>query len=227
MYFLLVDTATKYLCVAIAKDGKVLASYKKKHEKTSSQLLLPSIEKLLHRCRLSLKDINCLGADRGPGSFTGIRIGLAAIKGLGLALGVPAIGFSSLDVLAFNLRNKKNIICPIIDAKRNQVYSAFYEIKQNKTPQRISAYFLGPLGDVFKKVKGRVVFTGDAVGIFQEQIKKTLKEKAIFAQEKFWYPNCDSLAKLGYEMFHKKMTQDVNRLSALYLYPNTCTVQKK
>ena len=132
MYCLAVDTSSKFLCVAVIKDEKILAQYNKVHERQHSVLLLSKIEKVLRSSGLSLCDMDCFAVDIGPGSFTGLRIGIAAVKGLSLAMNKPIIGICSLDLIAALQPETGKMICPVIDAKRQQVYGAFYKHSKNQ-----------------------------------------------------------------------------------------------
>jgi len=226
MYILGIDTSTKFLCVVIAKDGRVLSHYKRIHERAHGQLLISVIDKLLKKNALAVYDLDCLAVDTGPGSFTGIRIGLATVKGLSMVLKIPVIDIPSLDLLAFSLRDKYDLICPVIDAKRGYVYSALYQATAGSF-KRQGKYFLGNIEKFLKKTKQKVAFTGDALSIYRDQIKRINNSKAIFAPDKFWYPCPDTLAKLSFMLYKKAKIKTADELSPLYLYPDTCTVQKK
>jgi len=226
MYILSIDTSTKFLCVVIAKDGRLLSYYNRIHERAHNQLLISVIDKLLKKSSLTVYDLDCLAVDTGPGSFTGIRIGLATVKGLSMVLKIPIVNIPSLDLLAFSLRDKGDLICPIIDAKRGYVYSALYQAASDSL-KRQGDYFLGNIEKFLGKTGQKVVFTGDAVSIYRDQIKKIKSSKTIFAKEKFWYPDPLALAQLSFMLYKKKKVKTADELSPLYLYPDTCTVQKK
>ncbi len=226
MYFLSLDTSTKFLCIVLAQGARVLKYYNRLQERGHSRLLISTIENILRKSKLKLTDIGCLAVDNGPGSFTGIRIGLAASKGLAMALKIPLVSFSSLDVLAFNLKNKGGLVCPIIDAKRGQVYGARYEFTKAGF-KRKGNYFLGDIFKFLKKLNGRVYFTGDALSIYREQIKGAKNFNASFAAEKFWYPQAVALAETAHLLYKRKEFKRADKLCALYLYPDTCTVRKK
>ncbi|MCP4648987.1 MAG: tRNA (adenosine(37)-N6)-threonylcarbamoyltransferase complex dimerization subunit type 1 TsaB [PVC group bacterium] len=225
MKYLSIDTSTKYLCIVVGEDGKVLRSYNRVQGRAHSQHLIPGIEKVLKQAGCRMRDMDFFSIDKGPGSFTGIRIGLAAVKGLSLAVGKPVVSFSCLDVLAWNLPAEKITICPIIDAKRGQVYSTFLNLDKG-TLQREGDYFLGPIDDLLKKIKFPAVFTGDAIDLYKDRIKTELKHKSIFAKEKFWYPNTQAISRLSFDLYQQGEFKKAEELSPLYLYADTCTINK-
>ncbi|MFH1092866.1 MAG: tRNA (adenosine(37)-N6)-threonylcarbamoyltransferase complex dimerization subunit type 1 TsaB [Candidatus Omnitrophota bacterium] len=226
MYCLAMDTSSKFLCVALIKDEQIIGQYNRMHDRQHSVLLLSKIEKVMKSCRLSIRDIDCLAVDIGPGSFTGLRIGIAAAKGLSLALNKPIIGFSSLDLIAASQKDSGDTICPVIDAKRQQVYSALYQCSQNKI-KRKGGYFLGPMNELLEKITGKVVFCGDALGLYQDSIKNHKSIQPVFAKEKLWYPNPVSFSRLCYGSYIKKDFKNAGQIAPLYLYRNTCTVRGK
>ncbi|MBU0634575.1 MAG: tRNA (adenosine(37)-N6)-threonylcarbamoyltransferase complex dimerization subunit type 1 TsaB [Candidatus Omnitrophica bacterium] len=230
MVFLGIDTSTKFLCAVLARQGKVIAVCRKEREKAHAQLLPDEIGRLLKRARIRINDIRFLGVDIGPGSFTGIRIGIALVKGLGLALGVKIAGVPSLDILAWGLKNKTSgLICPVIDAKRGQVYAALYE-NRSGNPVRITGYYLGKLGGFLKKIaryKKDIVFTGDGAGLYEQDLKRLITRKFTLAKADFWFPNAQALAQACLNRCQAGKAERADFVSALYLYPDTCTVQSK
>lgn len=228
MYSLSISTSTKNLCVVIAKETTVLAGYNYVQERAHNQFLIPVVEMLFKKCRLSLKDIDCFGVDIGPGSFTGLRIGISAVKGLSLALNKPIVCFSSLKALAFNFQGHPGIICPVIDAKRQQVYSALYRVRAGSI-ERKGRYFLGNIEELLKVLEGKNVFTGDAAGLYRDKICGLNKKgfEAVISEEKSWYPQEGALAELTHFLFKKKKVKNSEEVSAMYLYEDTCTVRSK
>ena len=128
MNILAIDSSGLTAAVAVMTDGKLAAEYTVNNKKTHSQTLLPMIDEVMKASGLEPKQLECIAVSRGPGSFTGLRIGSATAKGLGLALNIPIAEVSSLEALAYNLYgNEGCIICPIMDARRQEVYTAAYE----------------------------------------------------------------------------------------------------
>ena len=131
MKILAIDTSTDYLSLAVLDNGKVLAKFHQKTSMRHSILLVPTIDKMLKRARLKVKDIDCFAISIGPGSFTGLRIGVTVIKGLAYALKKPVVAVPTLDVIAWNAQNFKGMICPVLDARKNKVYACIYRSDEN------------------------------------------------------------------------------------------------
>lgn len=136
MIILGIDTSAKVASAAVCEENKILAQTTLNTGLTHSQTLMPIIENMLSVANLNLSDIDAFAVSKGPGSFTGIRIGVAAIKGLSYAENKPCVGVSTLKALAYNLNGFDGIICPCMDARRNQVYNALFENGKRLTEDR-------------------------------------------------------------------------------------------
>ena len=194
--------------------------------KRHTELLVPTIKKALARAKLSLKEIDYLAVGLGPGSFTGLRIGLATIKGFAAALEKPVVGLPTLDVLARNALPADNkIVCPVIDAKRNLLFTALYKADSKKL-KRTSIYLLISIDELLKKIDRRatVVFLGDGLRVYQERLKQKLRN-SIFLKEDVWYPEAQKLIELAGELIDKGKTSDAKRLKPIYLYPKECQIK--
>lgn len=132
MYTLAFDSAAKIASVAVMADGKIIASYSIDNGLTQSELLLPMAEDMLKGLGLKFTDIGLFATSVGPGSFTGVRIGVSLVKGLAFGRDVPCVGVSTLDALAENLKGLSGIIVPCMDARRGQVYTAIYSSDGDK-----------------------------------------------------------------------------------------------
>ena len=126
MKILAIDSSGLVAGVAVAEDDTLLAEYTTNYKKTHSQTLLPMLDEVKRMIELDLSSLDAIAVAAGPGSFTGLRIGSATAKGLGLALDKPLIGVSTVDALAMNLYGAEGYICPIMDARRSQVYTGIY-----------------------------------------------------------------------------------------------------
>jgi len=225
MHSLIIDTSGPNLCVVVADNERVIGRYNRRQDRQHGRLLVPVIRAVLRSSGCRLADIDYYAVNIGPGSFTGLRIGVATVKGLCLAAAKPLIGFSSLDALALRLPGQDRLICPVIDAKRRQVYGALFSAGSGL--RRKGGYFLGPVDDLLKKITGDVVFTGDAVGLYKEQLQQVKVGKVSFAPEHCWYPDPRSLAKLVSALGKKRAFISAEKIEPLYLYKDTCTVVKK
>ncbi|MCM8813728.1 MAG: tRNA (adenosine(37)-N6)-threonylcarbamoyltransferase complex dimerization subunit type 1 TsaB, partial [Candidatus Omnitrophica bacterium] len=141
MYFLYIDTSAKFLSVAIFEDGCVVTRYHRVRDRQHSRLLAPVVRDILNRVKIPGRRIDCLAVAAGPGSFTGLRIGLATVKGLALAWDKPVIGLSTLDLLAWPARQLRPLVCSLLDAKRDLVYGCVYRGTERRI-ERCMDYFL-------------------------------------------------------------------------------------
>src|SRR3989339_1180270 len=132
MKILAIDTSGIIAAVAVLDESKLLAEYILNHKKTHSVKLMPMIKEIISNLDLTLSEIDVFAASNGPGSFTGLRIGITTIKSMAYALKKPVISVPTLDALANNINKTDNLICPIIDARNNQVFTALYEWKDKK-----------------------------------------------------------------------------------------------
>ena len=138
MKILAIDSSGIVATVAVLSDDILMAEYTINHKKTHSQTLLPMIDEIVKMTELDLRDLDAVAVAGGPGSFTGLRIGSATAKGLGLALDVPLISVPTLDALAYNLCGTAGIVCPMMDARRQQVYTGVYRFCGNQMETVIS-----------------------------------------------------------------------------------------
>ena len=168
MKILGLDSSGLVASVAVVEDDTLLSEYTVNHKKTHSQTLLPMLDEIVRMIELDLNEVDAIAVAAGPGSFTGLRIGSATAKGLGLALDKPLIAVPTVDALAYNLYETHGVICPLMDARRNQVYTGIYEFADGKF-QVISAQEAISIEEIIEKINqiGReVIFLGDGVPVF-------------------------------------------------------------
>ena len=127
MRILAFDTSAKAASVALSQDGKLISEFYLDSGFTHSETVLPMAKAVLDAARITPKDVDLFAVNCGPGSFTGLRIGIAAVKALGMSLNKPCAAVSTLEALAYNMQSSKGIICAAMDARCNQVYTAFFE----------------------------------------------------------------------------------------------------
>ena len=227
MKILALDTSTKFLCLAILRQDGEIFKFNRDLDKRHSELLIPTIEKLIKLSKVPLEGIDYLAIGKGPGSFTGLRIGLSTIKGFAFALGVPIVSISSLDVIAKNI-NVDGYVCVIVDARRNLIYNCLYRIKGGSI-KRVSPYRLSGVRDLIRLVKPfrKVIFTADAINLYRQDIQKALKRNAEFADESLWYPKPLGLLNSAKEKIKNKEFTKPEKLLPLYLYPKECQIRKE
>ena len=193
MKVLAIDSSGMTATVAVVEDTQTIAEYTVNFKKTHSQTLLPMIDTMGKMIELDLKSIDAIAVAGGPGSFTGLRIGSATAKGLGLALEKPLIHVLTVDGLAYNLYGCQDIICPIMDARRKQVYTGMYtfarrELEGSKETELVldvlEAQNASPIDELIERlnIHGRpVVFLGDGVPVYQDVIREKMRVPFSFA----------------------------------------------
>ena len=193
MRVLAIDSSGMTATVAVVEDTQTIAEYTVNFKKTHSQTLLPMIDTMGKMIELELKSIDAIAVAGGPGSFTGLRIGSATAKGLGLALEKTLIHVPTVDGLAYNLYGCQDIICPIMDARRKQVYTGMYtfarrELEGSKETELVldvlEAQNASPIEELIERlnIHGRpVVFLGDGVPVYQDVIKEKMRVPFSFA----------------------------------------------
>ncbi|MDD5072823.1 MAG: tRNA (adenosine(37)-N6)-threonylcarbamoyltransferase complex dimerization subunit type 1 TsaB [Candidatus Omnitrophica bacterium] len=224
MKILAVDTTSKYLSLAITDGKKVIAGFHRAMDQRQCEQLLPQIDKLLKKAKFKLKYINCIAFSKGPGSLTALRIGAATVKGFALGSKIKVVGIPTLDALAYNIKEEGNLIVPIIDARRGNVYASAYSFKNGKLRRHLK-YSVGPVAELLKSIKGDAVFLGDGLAAYRKTIEDNFKHKTGFAPEKLWYPRAETVALLGYELAKKKKFEETGKFVPLYLYPKDVQVR--
>lgn len=175
MKILALDSSATVASVALCEGEKLLAEYTLNNGNTHSETLLPMIESLLSQFSMTAKDVDIFAASMGPGSFTGVRIGAATLKGLAFASGKPCVCVSTLEALAENLVGFEGLICPVMNARRSQVYTALFR-SDGKTLTRLmpdSALAISELDEKLAEYDERVMLCGDGYGITKAGFEKT------------------------------------------------------
>lgn len=173
MKILSLDTTGLVASCAVVDEEKTIAEYTTNYKKTHSQTLMPMIEDMCKIIELDLTELDYIACACGPGSFTGLRIGAATAKGLAHGLNKKIISIPTLDALAYNITGSSVPVVPIMDARRNQVYSAVYDTSQGLKPiSEHMACDINELLEYVNKISNRAVFLGDGVPVFKDRIKE-------------------------------------------------------
>ena len=206
MKILALDSSGLVASVAIVEDDMLIAEYNTQYKKTHSQTLLPMLDEIRKMIDLDMTTIDAVALAAGPGSFTGLRIGSATAKGLGLALDIPLIEVPTLEGLAYNMYGTAQYVCPIMDARRGQVYTGIYEfVKENDTPGAFIMKTIEPqcavaIEEIVEKLNelGRgVIFLGDGVPVFEEKLAQLMQVEYSFAPAHMNRQRAAALAALG------------------------------
>lgn len=207
MFLLAIDTSSILAGVSIIKDGELLYEANAITKYTHSVNIMPMIEEALIRIGIEISQIDLLAVVTGPGSFTGVRIGVSLVKGLAQGLNIPCIPINALDALAYGSIEKKALICPILDARRQQVYGACFQGYGQM--QRLLSDKAIKLDEYTKKIlefKGdKFYFVGDGVKQYSHEIKMLLGDKAIIPRKNEWFLRSSSVGLLAWS------TRDVNK----------------
>lgn len=229
MKILAVDTSTRHLSIAITDGDKLVAARNVPPKRDLSLSISFDIERALKKAGLVLHDIDGFVIGLGPGSFTGLRVGMSMMKAFILVMEKPVVGVSSLDAIAMNVHSDKQVnVCVINDARRGLLYAALYAKKGHELVRK-SDYLLQPVDEVLKRVEGETVFIGDGITHARDRIHDAQKMpgdrfSAHFETDKHWLPKAKELARLGYPRLLKGESDNIVTLAPLYLYPEDCQV---
>lgn len=219
MKILALDSSGIVASVAIVQDDVLLAEYTVNYKKTHSQTLLPMLDEVARMTELDLTEIDAIATAAGPGSFTGLRIGSATAKGLGLALQKPLIAVPTVEALAYNLYDTKGLVCPIMDARRNQVYTGIYRYEGNRlvTVKAQTAMAVDELLDELNTLGEEVTFLGDGVPVFKAAIEEKLKVPSSFAPAHMNRQRASAVAALGILYYKEGKVQTAEEHKPDYL----------
>lgn len=203
MRILALDSSGLVATVAILEDEQTLAEYTVNYKKTHSQTLLPMLGEVVKMIEFDLSTLDAIAVAGGPGSFTGLRIGAATAKGLGLALDKPLVNVPTVDGLAYNLYGTTGIICPIMDARRNQVYTGLYRFAGDEfqTIEEQMAISIQELVLKLNQYGEKVTFLGDGVPVYKEQLLDGLDVEVCFAPAHMSRQRAAAVGALGMKYF--------------------------
>jgi tRNA threonylcarbamoyladenosine biosynthesis protein TsaB len=217
-----IETSTKNCSVSIADSGKIIAFKELNNGNYShAEVLHPFIENILKDGNISKSEINAIAVSKGPGSYTGLRIGVSAAKGLAFALNAPLISIDTLTSLSFAASIDCGVIVPMLDARRMEVYAAVFD-KQHKKIREIKAEIIDETSFSNELDRGKVYFLGDGA----HKCKETINHKnAIFIDDKF--PSSREMATLSYDKYKKGDIENVAYFEPFYLKDFIVIPEKK
>lgn len=202
MRILALDSSGLVATVAILEDEQTIAEYTVNYKKTHSQTLLPMLDEIVKMTEFDLATIDGIAVAGGPGSFTGLRIGSATAKGLGLALNKPLIHVPTVDGMAYNLFGNKGLICPLMDARRNQVYTGIYRFEEEfEIVEEQMAIAVSELIQKLNQYGEKVTFLGDGVPVYRAQLEEKLKIEYCFAPAHVNRQSAASVGALGMKYY--------------------------
>lgn len=223
MKIIAIDSSGLVAGVAVLSEDTILADYLVNYQKTHSQTLLPMLEEVKNMIGLDLKNVDAIAISSGPGSFTGLRIGSATAKGLGLALDKPLIEVPTLEGLAYNVYGDAHYVCPLMDARRNQVYTAIYRfVPENEkyVMETVVEPCAVEIGDILKQCNELgegVTFLGDGVPVYEKIIRDTVKVDYFFAPPHMNRQRAGSVAIRGRDLYYQGKITDAAAHQPEYL----------
>lgn len=229
MNILAIDTSTSLAGIAIAVDEQIVAESLLNTNRTLSARLIPEIERLLATAGLAISDIDIFASSVGPGSFTGVRGGVATIQGLALAVGKPCAGFSSLAMLAMNVAMSTHLVCPMLDARKSELYAALYDCSSPIPSSRIADCVLPPalfLGRIAAATEEPVIFLGDGAVRYHDQIAERLGNRALFAPFPLQIPHAANGILLALEASRRSELLEPGQLLPVYLRASDAELMK-
>lgn len=199
MKLIALDSSGLVASVAVLEDDVLRAEYTVDYKKTHSQTLLPMLDEICRMINLDKKEVDAVAVAAGPGSFTGLRIGSATAKGIALALQIPVIEVPTLAGLAYNLFGASELICPIMDARRNQVYNGLYRFREGRmeTVEDQRALAVEELSEELNERNEAVILLGDGVAVYRESLEKLLKVPHLYAPASCCRQRAGSVGALG------------------------------
>jgi tRNA threonylcarbamoyladenosine biosynthesis protein TsaB len=212
-----IDTSTACGSIGLIDADTVLAEYLLNIPTTHSERLLHSIGHVLDQGGCSIEELDGWAISLGPGSFTGLRIGVSTIKGLAFATQRPVAGVPTLDALASNISPTPDLICPILDARKGEVYAAFYRYQEGDTLERISPYQAVSPEDLIKRIDEKTIFLGSGVKTYKDYLRKTIPTLATFVSASLNLPYGSAVASLGLERLRKNDFLDLSAFTPIYV----------
>lgn len=221
IYILNIETATKQCSVSVSKNNELLALRELAEENFNhAEKLHVFIEEVISEAKIKLSDLNAVAVSKGPGSYTGLRIGVSSAKGLCYALGIPLIAIDTLQILAKQIQITEGVIQPMIDARRMEVFTASFD-QNHRSISETSALVLDE--NSFDTVEGKIYFVGDGA----EKSESVLQNDRFVFYSDLKYPSAKEMVELSYQAFLNKHFEDVAYFEPYYLKDFMLTTKKK
>lgn len=223
---LAIDTSTETASIALSSEGGVVAELTWNAGRNHTAELLPNLVYLLHQAKSNLEDIDGLIVAKGPGSFNGLRVGMSVAKGFALALGVPLVGISTLEVEAFPHAATALPICPILNAGRGEIATALFQVRRGKW-RRLLEEHITTLDGLLPEIKGRTIFCGKIPHEVALQVEERLGDKAMVIEGAGVLRRAGYLAELGWRRLKEGDFDHSPTLQPLYLRRPAITISRR
>ena len=219
MLVLAIESSSQVAGAAIVDEERIISECVLNKGLKHSEVLMPIIDSVFSMGDVEVSDIDLFAVSKGPGSFTGLRIGIATAKGLAQSVNRPVIGVPTLDGLAYNIQYTSHIICPMLDARRGEVYTSIYQYEADTLVRKweYMAISLRELMDNILPKDGKVVFLGDGTIAYRNLIKEHMKDRAIIAPPIFINQRASSIAQVAIELARGGHMEDFRELEPFYL----------
>jgi len=225
MKMLAVETSTMLGGVAIMDDAEGLVAETRLNIRTThSEELMTGIDFVLRHAGMTIADIDAFGVSAGPGSFTGLRIGLSTVKGFSYATGRPVVAVPTLEAFAWNFPYSEHPVCPMLDARKKEVYAAVFRWRDEGFEKTMEERSIAP-GELAKVLQGPVLFAGEGARIYKDVLRDALAERALFAPSQWGVPSPANVAFLGLKKAMNGEFTDPVRLVPLYIRKSEAEVK--
>jgi tRNA threonylcarbamoyladenosine biosynthesis protein TsaB len=221
-----IDTSTMTAAVGLVDDDELLVEVKFDVKITYSEVLMPTIDMALKTVGLKPADVDGFAVSIGPGSFTGLRIGLSTVKGLCLATGKPLAAVPSLDALASQFPFCRYQVVPLLDAKKNEVYAGIYDMAQGKLDRR-GDFWATDVQSLSKRITQESLFVGPGAELYRKELVDLLGQKAYFVTGERSTPSGASVARLGAARLMAGQTENISELEPLYIRQSEAELKYK
>jgi tRNA threonylcarbamoyladenosine biosynthesis protein TsaB len=223
---LAIDTSTETASIALSSQGEVIAELTWHAGRNHTAEVIPNIVCLLDQAKLNINDINSVIVAKGPGSFNGLRVGMSLAKGLALALNIPLVGISTLEVEAYPYAFTLLPICPIQNAGRGEIATALFRIKKGKWCRLVEEH-IDTVDSLLPKMKGQTLFCGKIPQEVKLQLKRKLERRALIIEGAAGFPRAGFLAELGWRRLKVGDFDQSPTLEPLYLRKPSITISSK
>ncbi len=227
MLILEVETATPRGSVSLVDEKGVILEHDSSGAATHATWLLPAIRDLLEKAGISLEEVDGFAVSAGPGSFTGLRIGLSTIKGLCLATGKPVVAVPTLDAMAELAGSRQQLICPLLDARKKEVYAALYRHLPGEKIRRESRYLVMAPRALAEEIGEAVFFLGNGVDLYRDLLAELLEEKATFSSAELRHPRASLVGRIGLNLLQRGQSAHYDELEPLYVRPSEAELKKQ
>jgi tRNA threonylcarbamoyladenosine biosynthesis protein TsaB len=230
MKILGIDSSTPVTTIALIENQNLVVETVLNTRRNHSKKLMPVIDMVLKEAEVTITEIDGIAVAKGPGSFTGLRIGLTTAKTIAWSLGKPLLAIPSLDGLALNAQGVSGIICPILNARKNEVYTCLYKIDKSNNLHKLSDYLaIEPLKliDILKSKDEAIILLGDGVEEFATLFTDALGDKITILTPVNWLSRASHIAYLGLKKLQNNEQDDVMHVSPLYIRKSEAELRLK